>query len=158
MHVAVRTRTALGVTCAALLVVALAACSDGGRASAGDATSSSTGTPFEERDAALRLSSAATGMNLVAGSVSLQAAGAGPADYCSTGALPELEPHRATLEAAAEPAIRRDAATALADLHEAIELCAAGKGATEFKDAIDRYNTSFEALRKRIADLPALDR
>lgn len=123
----------------------------GSTAAEGD-TSAST-LSFEERDAALQLNFAATGLNLVATDVGLRTTRGDGADYCRTSAPAEVDPHQAVLEAATDAEVRKLAGVALDDLRRAIELCASGAGAADVQEAIDRYNATFERLRRRIDSL-----
>lgn len=105
------------------------------------------------RDAAIALNQAniaAVGMNLVAADVGLRSTRADGAEYCRSAAPAELGPHRATLEAAADPEVRRRAERALAGLGEAIDRCAGGAGADAVAEAIAAYNAAFARLRERI--------
>ncbi len=147
----------------AVAVAAMASgCSDGDEPSADDAEAGSTAAQgdksastlsFEERDAALQLNFAATGLNLVATDVGLRTTRGDGADYCRTSAPAEVDPHRTVLEAAADAEVRKLAGAALGDLRRAIELCAGGADPSGVQEAIDRYNASFERLRRRIDSL-----
>jgi hypothetical protein len=135
---------------------AVAGCSDDGDGGAEEeAASTTTAAPqsFEERDAAARLSSAATGMGLVASDISLRALQGGGADYCRSEAPAELAPHRTTLEGAEDEEVRRRADAALDDLDAVVEACAGGEEQAVLQDAIARYNASFTRLRQRLDQL-----
>ncbi|MGQ0520155.1 MAG: hypothetical protein ACT4PX_03250 [Actinomycetota bacterium] len=139
---------------AGLWAVAGAACSDGdagtdGTAPGNGSTSSST-LSFEQRDAAFRLTSAATGINLVASEVGLRSVRGQGGGYCRDTAPGELEPHRAALGAAADADVRRAAEVALASLAKAIEVCAGGGDGAAVQQAIDAYNADYERLSERI--------
>lgn len=134
---------------------ALAGCSDDGDTGGGDEAASTAAAEqsFEERDAVARLSSAATGMSLVASDISLRALQGGGADYCRSEAPAELAPHRATLEGARDEEVRRRAGVALADLDAVVDACAGGGEQARLQDAIARYNASFTRLRERLDQL-----
>jgi hypothetical protein len=136
---------------------AVAGCSDDGDTGGVDEAASTTAAAaersFEERDAVARLSSAATGMSLVASDVSLRALQGGGADYCRSEAPAELTPHRATLEGAGDEEVRRRAGVALADLDAVVEACAGGGEQGRLQAAVARYNASFARLRERLDQL-----
>lgn len=139
---------------------AVAGCSDDGDTGGEDEAASTTAAAeqsFEERDAVARLSSAATGMSLVASDISLRALQGGGADYCRSEAPAELTPHRATLEGARDEEVRRRAGAALADLDAVVEACAGGEEQARLQDAIARYNASFTRLRERLDQLLGTD-
>ena len=143
----------------AVFVVAASAvvgCSDGGDGGNGgeDAASTTAGPQsFEERDAVAQLSSAATGMSLVASDISLRALQGDGVDYCRTQGPAELAPHRTTLERAGDEEVRRRADAALDDLDDVVEACAEGEEQAVLQDAIARYNASFTRLRQRLDQL-----
>lgn len=145
------------VRVAVAVMAGAAGCSDGDERPAADAaaqgdTSAST-LSFEERDAALQLNFAATGLNLVATDVGLRTTRGDGADYCRATAPAEVDPHQAVLEAAADGEVRKLAGAALGELRRAIELCAGGADAAGVQEAIERYNASFDRLRRRIDSL-----
>ena len=161
---AIRTIRAVGDTArrwawllAACVVAGSAAvgCSDDeGGGGAGEVSSTTAGSQsFDERDALAQLSSAATGMSLVASDISLRALQGGGADYCRSEAPAELGPHRTTLEGAEDEEVRRRAGDALGDLDAVVEACAGGEEQAVLQDAIARYNASFTRLRQRLDQL-----
>lgn len=144
------------------VMAVMAGCSDDDEPLADDAAAGSTSAQgdtsastlsFEERDAALQLNFAATGLNLVATDVGLRTTRGDGAEYCRATAPAEVDPHQAVLEAAADAEVRKLAAAALGDLRRAIELCAGGADAAGVQEAIDRYNATFDRLRRRIDSL-----
>ena len=152
---------------AAVLAVALglaaAGCSDDGGSDdgSGDGEMGGTGTTattvsFEEKDAALQLNIAATGMNIVATDVALRAGKPQGADYCRTTAPAELEPHRTVLEAADDAEVRQGAQAALAELRTVLDRCVDGGDSAAVAEGVQRYNEAFQRLQRRIATL--LDR
>lgn len=139
---------------AGLCAVAGAACSDDDKGTddtaLGNGSTTSSTLSFEQRDATFQLTSAATGMNLVASEVSLRSVRGQGAGYCRDTAPGELQPHRAALAAAADAEVRQAAEVALASLGKAIDVCAGGGDAEAVQQAIDAYNTDFERLSERI--------
>lgn len=142
----------------ALLLSATGCGGDGEEGGDGDAlltssTSAPSGTgPAPDGGDALSLNIAATGMNIVATEVGLKMAqGQGPG-YCKDTAPGELQPHRATLEAATDAEVRQKAGAALADLLRAIQQCVDGD-ADAVRATLDAYNAKFRPLQDRIAVL-----
>ncbi|HSH23304.1 MAG: hypothetical protein M3Q48_16755 [Actinomycetota bacterium] len=147
-------RPPAAVVLCVLLAAGGGACSGDGDGTAASATSTTvTAVSFEERDQAIQLNLAATGVNLVAGDVGLRAARGDGAEYCRSSAPSELAPHQSVLEAAADPEVRRLSQDALAELGKAIELCAGGAEAAAVQRAIAGYNARFERLQHRIEAL-----
>lgn len=142
------------VVAAALCAVAGAACSDDDKgtddSALGNGSTTSSTLSFEQRDASFQLTSAATGMNLVASEVSLRSVRGQGAGYCRDTAPGELAPHRAPLAAAADAGVRAAAEVALASLVEAIDVCAGGGDAEAVQQAIDAYNADFRQLSQRL--------
>lgn len=134
-----------------------AACSDDDGTADDAAVSSTTGSTlsFEERDTVTQLSSAATGMSLVANDISLRALQGSGAEYCRMQAPAELAPHRTTLEGAADDEVRRRAQAALGDLDSVVDACAGGGDQAALQDAIQKYGASFQQLRQRLDQLLA---
>ena len=146
-------RRAWSLAACVVAASAVAGCSDDGGEVDGSASTTAAAQTFEERDAVARLSSAATGMSLVASDISLRALQGGGVDYCRSEAPAELTPHRATLEGAEDEEVRRRAGAALADLEVVVEACAGGEEQERLQDAIARYNASFTRLRERLDQL-----
>lgn len=145
---------------AVVLALAATACSGGdegddagGEGDGATTTVAAAGGSFEQRDAVLQLSMAATGVSLVANEISLRALQGGAADYCRSGVAAELEPHRATLAAAADAEVRRRAEVALGDLAAVADACASEKDEASLQQAIQRYDASFGQLRQRLDQL-----
>lgn len=141
------------------VVAGLAGCSGGGdgggealSGAAAESTTTAAGS-FEERSAVTDLSLAATGMSLVANEISLRALQGGGAEYCRTQAPAELEPHRATLEAASDREVQERASAALDDLASVVERCAGAGDPAALQAAIQRYDASFQRLRRSLDEL-----
>ena len=148
-----RRRWAGAWAAAAVLVVAACSGEDDEAVGGDDGTTTTAAVPFEERDALMQQSLAATGLSLVANEISLRALQGDAAEYCRTQAPAEMAPHRATLEAAADAEVRRHAQATLGDLTAVADACAGGQDKAAVQQAIQRYDASFTQLRRRLDQL-----